>query len=415
MRSDMTLNPADEAVLASIKYGHALEIDSLNLQPDWLENAAARAAATAALNLARLNKKVDLVNIRIHPAAKAIPRDQWGPVAHVFLNGHKDVTPVDAVRAAHDYYVIRRGEEILQKYNRLYNERRQMAADEIPTLAQEMTDLYAGAKITKCRPSDVYAEEVPELKYKSPIPQVNEMLGGGWRNGMLYLYLGPPGHGKTSALRSDACAALTQKKKVVYVVTENTTAKAFQSLLRALTGLSEQEIKDRKGNTDQRDQLLQDWVKWCDQYLTLYGMDRCALPWIERILAWDKPDLLLIDYIRKLSGMTGVKGFVEDPVGDYTYALLDYSNHFGVAIGSAGQMSAKNAADFAKGKFLEDAPPFYGTDRPRQATDLYIGVRRAHNGGTAFYKWKDRYGNPIHTGWVIPFDSNRQALALPRV
>jgi hypothetical protein len=411
----MTLSPADEAVLASLKHGHAAQIDSLNLLPEWLESEPARAATAAALQLARLGKRVDIVNIRIHPLARHIPRDAWGPVVHVFTNGHKDVAPQDAVQAAHDAYVTREGEKITGEMTRMFAHSRHQAPKDLLNYAQRVNALYSGAKVEKFRPSDIYEEDAPEVKFTSKIPQVNEMLGGGYRNGMLWIYLGAPGHGKTSALRTDAANGILQQKRVVYLVTENSTVKALHGILRALTGLTEQEIAKRAGNTPEREDIRKAWLKWCDQYLMLYGQKQFTVGKIERILACDKPDLLLIDYLRKDKGMTDERGFVEDPVGDFAYKLLDFTNHFGVAIGTAAQMSAENAKKFEAGKYMESAPAAYGTDRPRQAADLYIGVRRSKTAPnyTNFFKWKDRFGNPIHTSWDLPFDTQRQALAWP--
>lgn len=409
----MSLSPADQGVLGALAHNQAAQLDQLHLQPEWLESDVARAACAAGLQLYRLNKRVSIINVMTHPLARHVPRDAWGPVIGIFQNGYGDVDAAAQVRAAHDAYVVREADKIRAEMNFLAAAEPYKMAEALPGFTQRFNALYSGAKIAKTKPSDVYEEDVPEIKFLSRIPEMNAILGGGYRNGMLFLYLGPPGHGKSSAMRTDIVNALLQKKRVSLIVTENTTVKALHGILRALTGLTEVEITKRVGNTPERDAILKSWVKWCDDYLFLYGAEFFKLPAIERILAWDKPDLLVIDYVRKMPGMTGVKGLVEDPVGDFCYGLLDFSNHFGTAIISAGQMSADNAKKFESGKFLESAPSFYGTDRPRQATDLYVGVRRKGGGSTSFFLWKDRYGGPIHIEKVIPFDAHRQALKIP--
>ena len=219
----------------------------------------------------------------------------------------------------------------------------------------------------------------------------------------------------SSMLRFHVVDALLQSKKVVYLITENTTNKAYRGVLLALTQLTEDEINARKGSTPERDKTLTDWRKHCQQYLKMYDVTRFSTDWIEKILAWERPDILVIDYTREISGMITGKTQPKDPVGDMTYRYLDLSNHFGTAIFSAGQMSGSNAEKFLLGKFNETAPTVYNTDRPQQAVDLYIGVKRDNLllNHTHCFRWKDRYYGVEFVPFSLPYDTQTQCLAFP--
>lgn len=413
MPTTMNIPPADAAIMGAIAHGHTAKIDQLGLLPDWLESDTTRLVVRTAFQLQRTGQKVHIFNLMAY--ARDVPRTSWPAIREIFQNGYGEVNPTAAVEAAKATWVMREGDRIRAEMNRLYAETPQTAHAFLPPLIVKLDDLYKSNRVKEMTPEEIYALDVPQVKFHSLVPKVNELLAGGYRNGMTVFYVGPPGKGKSSSLRFHVVDALKQFKRVSYLITENTVNKAYRGLLLALTHLTEDEINNRQGSTPERNDCLLAWRRHCQQYLKLYDVSRFTTDWIEKILAWDQPDLLVIDYTREISGMITGRTAPKDPVGDMAYRYLDLSNHFGAAIFSAGQMSGSNAEKFLQGKFHDTAPTVYNTDKPQQAVDLYIGVKRddtlldhAH-----YFRWKDRYYGRDFLPFSIPFDTDSQCLAFP--
>lgn len=412
MTASMQIPPSDSAILGAIAHGHTAKIDQLGLQPEWLESETTRTVVRTAFQLSRTNQKVHIINLMA--AARDVPRTSWPAIREIFQNGYGQVNPTLAVEAAQASYIMREGDKIRLEMNRMYAETPQKAHAKIPGFISKLEGLYHQNRVKELTPSEIYALEVPKVTWRSLIPGINDLLAGGYRNGMTCFYVGPPGKGKSSMLRFHVVDGLKQHKHVDYLIAENTTSKAFRSILLALTHLTEQEIEDRKGNTTERDDCLRAWLKHCDTYMHMYDVTHFSTDKIERILSWDRPEVFVVDYTREIDGMITGKA-PKDPVGDMVYRYLDLANAFGTAIFSGGQMSGANAKDFLLGKFTDTAPTVYNTDRPQQAVDLYIGIKRdnVYPDTTHCFRFKDRYYGNEFVPFTYPFDTTLQCLQFP--
>lgn len=392
MKSMQSLSPSDSAVIGTVFHGHTAEIDRDGFDPNWLESFEAREVLHAALVLSRQGKPVNLLNVMA--VANKVDRAAWPIIIEIGKNGYGDVSWRDAVKSARNSYFDRETKRIYAEMGANLNDKnkRNCIQDWLPALNYKLSTMFDSGRPKDSTPSQLLEEEVPTIKFQSLIPGMNELWGGGYRSWMLAIYAGCPGHGKSTSLISHAVDAITQGKQVSFIVNELMPAVITRRILRGLSGLTEQEIEKKQGNTPEREELRKQWIVWMDNYLRVYDSEMYRPSWMRRIIAWDKPDLLIVDYLRDYNGMLDGKMSSKDPVGDMAYEMLDIYRSEKVCIITAGQMSDKNSQDFQKNDHAKPAI-IYGSARCIQAAGLYIGTKRDNQLAEVQYyrKWKDSF------------------------
>jgi hypothetical protein len=282
----------------------------------------------------------------------------------------------------------------------------------LPLLTAKTNTLMATGKTKDADPVSLFQKSVPQIVAKSVVPQINDILGGGYRDGMLVVYAGITGHGKSTILITHACDLALQKKRVSVIVNELMPELFFKRVLRGCSRLTEGEIERKKGNTPERDEALKSWLAFLQQYVRVYDSEFYSPKWMDRVCSWDDSEALIVDYIKEVSGGGRSQG-VDQP-GDMAFAMLDLYRGRRIPILSAGQMSDANAKAFLKNDSAP-APIIYGSARVQQATTVYVAMKKDNlfqNMGY-FHRHKDSYSSTTDAGVRIPYDPNANTFTIP--
>ena len=401
-----TLCPSDAALLGSIFHGHTQEIDNSGFQPAWLESPVSQEVVSAAFSLNRTKKAVNILNIMA--TAKAVPPDAWPAVYALSKNGFGDVDWRNAVRACKDNHITREATRIYQAMGKnLSDPKARIEVNSwLPNVTHQLTTLFDTGRTKDSTPSALLDEQIPSLKFQSLIPEFNELWGGGYRNWMLAIYAGCPGHGKSTTLITHACDCIIQGRMVSMVVNELMPSLIARRILRGLTGLTEEEIDSKHCTSTERQEMYEQWKKWMDNHLRIYDADMYNTAWMRRIVTWDRPDALIIDYLRNMPGMLGTRSAPADPVGEMAYELLDIYRSEKVCVITAGQMSDANSKGFQKNNHAEPAI-IYGSARTIQAAGIYVGTKRdyEHYATQYFRGWKNSFTSEMDVEVRVPYNT----------
>lgn len=318
-----TLCPSDSSLLGALFHGHTGEVDNSGFQPNWMENPVAQEIVSAAFTLNRQHKAINLLNIMA--SARGINPLCWTDVKVIAANGYGDVDWRNAVKACQNNYMAREAQRLHDEIGRRLNDPKTMydVNSWLPSINHQLTTLFDTGKSKDAKPSSLLDEEVPTIKFTSLIPGFNELWGGGYRSWMLAIYAGCPGHGKSTTLISHAVDGITQGKTVSMVVNELMPAVVARRVLRGCSGISEREIEAKRGDTTERHEMMMQWKSWMDSHLRIYDTEMYRPSMMRRIISWDRPDLLVIDYLRNFPGMLESKSQNVDPVGEMAYEMLN--------------------------------------------------------------------------------------------
>ena len=401
------LPPADSAILGACFHGHAEELDRLGLQPQWLEHPATREIVQAIFALSRSGKPINILNVMA--LSRNIPREFWPPVREISMNGYGDVVARNALEAAKRGYVVRQATPLARELEILLRDKPSNSGEYLPRITSQLVQLIRTGEAYDARPSAHWQKPLPQITFKSQIPELNNVLRGGYRNGMLVIFAGLTKNGKTTMLITMAVDALKQGKKVCVINTENAEQKFLARVFQGL-GFTVEEINARKANTPDRQVILESWLESLETKLRIYNWEWMNDERIRRIAKWERPDLMLIDYIKEQPGMFAKQPSVskQDNVGLFADFLLTAANDYCIPIVTAGQVADGAAKKFRKFD-ITDPIILYGTARVGYAADIYAGLKR-HNTkrNTAYiHVWYDRIGNRLDSAHEMFFDEHR--------
>ena len=388
------MTPSEQALLGAIAHEKTPQVDRSDLNPDWIPTPYVRELVQGAISLHRAGKTVNLLNLVA--TCRNVPREAWPGVRQIFANGYGEVDAAAAVSAVKSDYMLRVAgdvaEEIRRRSLREPGNVRAWLSGSTTRLVQLIREGYD----YDARPSAHEAKPLPELLFQSHIAGMNELLRGGYRSRAFVLFAGLTKHGKSTTLISHAVDALKRGRRVSYINTEGTEQEAQARILCGLADLSwEQDVRYRQwtnlGSKDRYHQALEQ----VEDLLRIYDWKWLNSDRLHRVATWDRPDLIIIDYLKAQAGM-----FPEtkdnrrfDPVGDIADVIRNEICAYGPCVLSAGQISAEAAKRVLK-KEAEVVEPLYGSARPGFASHMYIMLRRGDGLHTAHYRvWLDSIGN----------------------
>jgi len=377
------------------------QIASLQWEPEMLESTTAQHVARGALTLHSMGRTVNLLQLMSVVGQRLEPSD-WLPVSRIFQNGYGDVDPVLAIGAARAAYKVRETSRIVAEMTTKMETEPAEVASWLPDLKDQLRVLNETGEIYDARPSTIYKDEVPAIVFNCLITELNKILRGGYRSGMLGIFCGVSGHGKSTILYTYAVDVLRQGRTVSFITNERTRRVVLNRILRGCSGLTEAEIDTRKGNTPERQEILEQWVHVLDAQLRIYDRHYKTTT-MARIFKNDKSDLGILDYLMMQEGMLPA-GRHDDPTGDMAYFLMQTANELGLTILSAAQMSNQHAEAFLKNQAA--VPQIaYGTARPYHASNLWVGIQRDQIANYSYARVaKDNLANMFDTEHHVPFD-----------
>ncbi len=404
------LASTDMAVIGACFHDHSAEIDRAGFQPEWLVSQEAREVVGAILTLVHQNKAVNPLNVMA--TARGVSQGVWGEVLNISKNGYGDVDWRLSVKAARDVYLSDQMDKLIRETQNKLNQRHdpnRVLSDH----AAKINTLLDTGKPTGADPASLFSKETPKVVWRSMIPEFNTLLGGGYRNGMLVIYCGCTGQGKSTALITHAVDCVMQGKRVTVIVNERPPEVFFQRVLRGTSGLSEQEIQERKGSDESRDLALRQWMEYLQPMLRVYDREFYTPRRIERAVAWDQSDALLIDYLQDKRVSGGRKE--EDPVGEMASFLLDLQQDRRIPIFTAGQMSDSNTKDFIKKGGSAGMPIIYGTGIPGYVSSIYVAMKKDNERmfWEYFHCYKNTFLDVVDYSVRVEFDRNKFIYRIP--
>lgn len=420
------LSPSDAALIGSIARGHSASLDRMGLQPEWVVDTTVRKFISTALDLTRRNLHVNLVQVMAgmadcDPVRRKEVVQIW--TAQKELNGHGDVDPKIAISAALDAHHLRETSQIQADVERLMRE----SPGEVSKWLPQITGRFASV-VTVGSSYDphitAHLEKPPQsVRFKSRIPGLNAIMRGGYWDSFLGIFIAPTGHGKSSVGRTIAIDCAYSQRKCAIISNEGSESEISHRLMQAITGVSAQEkaegfrdmqFGDRMYSAAEREAMYKGWVEYINDYVRVYGPQFYNDHQIRRILKWEKPDAVVIDYLRKFPGMiSNPSKNSNDEVGDMADFLLTVSRDPGAHIYTAAQTSGEHAIKLMANE-NEQITQAYGSVRVQQASDIYGLIRRTQQQNILRSRvWKDRLTNVFDSVHEIPFDSTRWTLEFP--
>jgi len=422
------LPPTDEALIGLMLHGQTAELDRM-LKPEWMLSEPGRAAAVAAIELAREGKAVNPISV----LARAKLGSQYAPdLMRLYKNGFGQADPKDAVEHAFQEYVLRELGAAQEEMRLLAQSKPRDVRRWLPEILSRFGEVMRSGDTYDPRPSTHSKKDLPSIFAQSlitgqgPANSMNAILGGGYRRGYLKLYAGVTKHGKSVTLTSHAVDLLMQKFRVVVIRTENTEQAATHEIACALTGVSyltEIMVEPRtfKANewetASEREARYNQCIQWLDEYLRVYDYSYCNDEQLKRLAKWNPPDAVIIDYLKPQPGLFARKSTMsQDVVGDFADWLLVYAHDNGIWLGTAGQISDAMSKKLVKHDSGEPVI-IYGSARPGFAADQLTFLKRDHAPNTAYFRVQlRRYGGEtLDTIHRIPLSPVRRILMIPQL
>ena len=407
------MTPSETSLLGAIAHGKTPQIDRSDLNPEWIQTDYVREITAGAIDLHRTGRVVNLLNLIA--VCRNVPRTAWPLVTPIFSNGYGEVDPGAAVAAVKSDYMLRIAGSVAEEIRQLSQTQPGKVRTWLPSVTGRLVSTIRSSYDYDARPSAHASKPMPEPLFTSRIEKVNEMLRDCYRSRAFILYAGLTKHGKTTTLISHAIDGLYQDKKVSYVITEGTEQEALARIVCGLADLSwEHDVRYKTWQTPGSKEKYDKWEKKVEDLLRIYNWEWLNDERLMRIATWDKPDLILIDYLKNQPGMFADERANRhfDPVGDIADFIRNRLCATGVAVISAGQMSADAAKRVLKQE-AETPEPLYGSARPGYASHEYIMLKRGYSGTAHYRVWLDGIGNRQNTIHDIEFNAKTWTLQFP--
>lgn len=173
------------------------------------------------------------------------------------------------------------------------------------------------------------------------VPTLNEVMGGGYRNGGLYIWVAPPGVGKTTTLISECCAAIRSGKFVVYITFEMSEAEIMIKFAANLLGVTEQEMSDinvlaRVWTTFKERYAPQLQIKYYNEHEATANTISSYINQLE-LISGKKVGTLAVDYADYMAPLKGLKDNMYQDKGNSYKDLKKLAMNQDIPVLSASQ------------------------------------------------------------------------------
>jgi hypothetical protein len=418
----MTLIPiVDQDIIGLCLHGQSEALDKSIFKPDWLQSDISRKLAEASISLTRDGQPVNPVSV-VSRAKLSVP-GLLTELIRLRKNGFGQAVMGDAVNHSYQVFAVNKAVGIADEMKRLAQNEPQNFEKWLARQATSIVGLIHDGDAYDPRPSAHLQKPLPTVFASSLITGMNDMLRGGYKKPYFGVYAGVTSHGKSVTLDTHAIDLLLQQFHVAFIITENTEQKVTAKIAASMAGVDyDTEVAPGKfkgtefESPEEREARYKERGDYIEQYLTVYRSDYCNDSKLKRIAKWEKPDAIIIDYLKKQPGLFSRSGGGQDEVGDFADWLLDFANTEGICVITAGQMSKDAAKRFLKSGSTEDII-LYGTARVEYASDQFIPLRRhpSLKNTAEFRVKKDRDGGKLDTKHVIPMDFMRKILEIKRL
>jgi hypothetical protein len=409
----VSLTNSEKAILGACRYGHSEKIDKSGFRPEYLPDPSIQKVVGACLALARRGKVVNLLNVM--SLAKGVPQEVWTEVAHIWSDGFGEVDPELAMESARRDYMVARSKSIAREILSLADTEPANVEKWVAEKTAQMVSIIRQGVVYDPRLSTHLSKKMPSVLFQSLCPQLNEAMRGGFRSHALYLWAGLNKQGKTTNAISCAIDAVLQRKQVVYINTESAEQAAGAAMIYAVSGILPKEVETvEKGEhleDSRRENAYLKWKEYLDGYIQIYDWTYLNDSRLRRVIEWTKPDLVIIDYLKRIPGRMFVSGRHDgDEVGDMSdFIANELCAGLGACVLASGQVSGDAMQKLMKKDLPSEPFILYGSKRAIDPASIYGLIKRSREPNMArFFVWHDRLDARMNTPHDIPFNPLRK-------
>jgi hypothetical protein len=249
----------------------------------------------------------------------------------------------------------------------------------LPSLVGSLESIMTG-EVYDARASTHYQQDLRTVTGRFGIPHWDRALKGGIWSSALVMVGGISNHGKSTLAYTLAAKCINRQTRVVFVTTETLPSEVVVGVLRPLVGLSDKRVRER-------DPLCMDAMPQLDRYMPVYGPRYSSIEMLQRVLRWESPAVVILDFLRAPPGSDG-RVPEHRIMADMGEGLRTLSNDFRCTIVAFGQFAAATAREFRDKNNLREVTLF-GSARLYHAADQVIIMKRHQTEpNTGFFKVK---------------------------
>ena len=386
----------------------------LGFRPEWVSEEM-RPYARAAASLFLRGHSVTPIAVELIGGSNS----NWEQIKPVFGKG--GIEPQEAVNSAMAFYMRSQAEPIQSEINKMLRSDPDGIVTWLPEEVRKLTSLVQRGSVYDPRPSSHFRQPIPQV-VRTFNNFLDDLMRGGVYSGAMLIVVAAPSGGKSTTAYTLAANCAKVGSKCVLITGEELESAVVMRSLMAMTGHSRekviafQSVYMGKPMSAQITEHEYDNIKAAldrlDIHLTVYDKSSMDIGRIDDIVAWEKPEVLIIDHIMmvedKATKKTGSTAF---DIGALFYGiqhitLQKYRIHTVIMSQTSGAVAEK----LKNGHMPKHVFPF-GSSMGDQAAGA-LAVISKHpglQGRSRWYYTKDKLLNHDTDRFAIRHDATSQS------
>lgn len=293
------MQKSDEAIVRLLP--RVDELMELGFRPEWVSEEV-RPFVRAAASLFLRGHQVTPIAVELIGGRDA----NWKEVGTLFGKG--GVEPQEAVNSARAYHMRGECEPIHKDITELLKSDPDNITGWLPGQVRKLNSLVQHGSVYDPRPSSHFKRPIPQIVRKFG-NFLDDIMRGGIYSGAVIVVVAAPSGGKSTTAYTLAANCATIGSKCVLITGEELESTVVMRALMAMTGHSREKVLAFQAMyigesyngitvvTDHEYSNLKSALDRLDVYLTVYDKSAMELGRIDDIVAWEQPELLIIDHI----------------------------------------------------------------------------------------------------------------------
>jgi archaellum biogenesis ATPase FlaH len=275
--------------------------------------------------------------------------------------------------------ILRDFDEVMADAQRYRQHHSREAKDWLPVVLNGLNGITQGG-VYDARPSSHLKQDLRKVVGTLGIPNLDRAMKGGVWDAALAVIGGLSNHGKSTLAYTIACCCVKQKLRTVFITTETLPSEVSVGVARPLMGLSDTQIRERKG-------ISQEWVSQMDTYLSVYDYRFASVEEMDKVLRWEMPQVVIYDFIKSPDNLDS-RVPEHRAIAALGEGLRTLANDHRVHIFAFGQFSGSVAERFRRDHNLGEVILFGSARLFHSADEVIIMMRHWLLPETGFFKQK---------------------------
>ena len=405
------MQKSDEAVARLLpRIGELME---LGFRPEWVSEEM-RPYARAAASLFLRGHSITPIAVELIGGSN----NDWGNIRPVFGKG--GIEPKEAVSSAMAYYMKSQAEPIQSEINKLLRNDPDGISKWLPEEVRKLNSLIQRGSVYDPRPSSHFRQPIPQV-VRTFNNFLDDLMRGGVYSGAMLIVVAAPSGGKSTTAYTLAANCAKIGSKCVLITGEELESAVVMRALMAMTGHSREKViafqsaytgKTGAQITEHEYDTIKTALDRLDLHLTVYDKASMDIGRIDDIVAWEKPEVLIIDHIMMVEDKTSKKtGSTAFDIGALFYGiqyitLQKYRIHTVIMSQTSGAVAER----LKNGHMPKHVFPF-GSSMGDQAAGA-LAVISKHPGLQGHSRWyytKDKIANHDTDRYAIRHDAASQS------